>query len=205
MSKKPIIVFEGIEGTGKSHHINNVAKFLRKRNIKFVHIREPGGNKNSEKIRKIILDNKSRFNKNTDLLLYLAARSENIKLIIENIGKKIILMDRFTDSTIAYQHYAMGIDIKLIKTINNFLLKNIKVSFTFVNVVNEKNMKKRLAKRKKLNRYDKFDFNFYKKAQNGFLKILKEKPNKYMKIDSNLDIIDNKKKILDKVNSIILR
>ena len=194
MSKKPIIVFEGIEGTGKSHHINNVAKFLRKRNIKFVHIREPGGNKNSEKIRKIILDNKSRFNKNTDLLLYLAARSENIKLIIENIGKKIILMDRFTDSTIAYQHYAMGIDIKLIKTINNFLLKNIKVSFTFVNVVNEKNMKKRLAKRKKLNRYDKFDFNFYKKAQNGFLKILKEKPNKYMKIDSNLDIIDNKKK-----------
>tara|TARA_B100000795_G_scaffold97560_1_gene71576 strand:- start:1204 stop:1815 length:612 start_codon:yes stop_codon:yes gene_type:complete len=203
MSKKPIIVFEGIEGTGKSHHINNVAKFLRKRNIKFVHIREPGGNKNSEKIRKIILDNKSRFNKNTDLLLYLAARSENIKLIIENIGKKIILMDRFTDSTIAYQHYAMGIDIKLIKTINNFLLKNIKVSFTFVNVVNEKNMKKRLAKRKKLNRYDKFDFNFYKKAQNGFLKILKEKPNKYMKIDSNLDIIDNKKKILDKVNSII--
>jgi dTMP kinase len=203
MSKKPIIVFEGIEGTGKSYHINNVAKFLRKRNIKFVHIREPGGNKNSEKIRKIILDNKSRFNKNTDLLLYLAARSENIKLIIENIGKKIILMDRFTDSTIAYQHYAMGIDIKLIKTINNFLLKNIKVSFTFVNVVNEKNMKKRLAKRKKLNRYDKFDFNFYKKAQNGFLKILKEKPNKYMKIDSNLDIIDNKKKILDKVNSII--
>jgi|TARA_B110000858_G_C17565992_1_gene364625 dTMP kinase len=203
MSKKPIIVFEGIEGTGKSHHINNVAKFLRKRNIKFVHIREPGGNKNSEKIRKIILDNKSRFNKNTDLLLYLAARSENIKLIIENIGKKIILMDRFTDSTIAYQHYAMGVDIKLIKTINNFLLKNIKVSFTFVNVVNEKNMKKRLAKRKKLNRYDKFDFNFYKKAQNGFLKILKEKPNKYMKIDSNLDIIDNKKKILDKVNSII--
>ena len=203
MSKKPIIVFEGIEGTGKSHHINNVAKFLRKRNIKFVHIREPGGNKNSEKIRKIILDNKSRFNKNTDLLLYLAARSENIKLLIENIGKKIILMDRFTDSTIAYQHYAMGVDIKLIKTINNFLLKNIKVSFTFVNVVNEKNMKKRLAKRKKLNRYDKFDFNFYKKAQNGFLKILKEKPNKYMKIDSNLDIIDNKKKILDKVNSII--
>ena len=203
MSKKPIIVFEGIEGTGKSHHINNVAKFLRKRNIKFVHIREPGGNKNSEKIRKIILDNKSRFNKNTDLLLYLAARSENIKLIIENIGKKIILMDRFTDSTIAYQHYAMGVDIKLIKTINNFLLKNIKVSFTFVNVVNEKNMKKRLAKRKKLNRYDKFDFNFYKKAQNGFLKILKEKPNKYMKIDSNLDIIVKKKKILDKVKSII--
>jgi dTMP kinase len=87
--------------------------------------------------------------------------------------------------------------------INDFLLKDIKVTFTFLNLVNQKNMKQRLAKRKKLNRYDKFDFNFYKKAQNGFLKILKEKPNKYMKIDSNLDIIVNKKKILDKVNSII--
>ena len=72
MSKKPIIVFEGIEGTGKSHHINNVARFLRKRNKKFIQIREPGGNKNSEMIRKLILDKKSTFNKYTDLLLSIS-------------------------------------------------------------------------------------------------------------------------------------
>ena len=63
MSKKPIIVFEGIEGTGKSHHIYNVAKLLKKNNRKFIQIREPGGSKNSEKIRKLILNNKSTFNK----------------------------------------------------------------------------------------------------------------------------------------------
>ena len=203
MSKKPIIIFEGIEGSGKSHHINNVANFLRKKNKKFIQIREPGGNKNSEKIRKLILDNKSTFNKHTDLLLYLSARSENIELIKKNYKKKIILIDRFVDSTIAYQHYGMGVNIKFIKTINNFLLKGIKIDFTFLNLVNHKNMRARLLKRKKLNRYDKFNPSFYKKVQDGFIKIVKNKPKNYMKIDSNLDIIDNKNKILNKIDKLI--
>ena len=81
MSKKPIIVFEGIEGTGKSHHIKKIANFLKKKKIKFIQIREPGGSNNSEKIRKLILNNKSNFNKETDLLLYLSARSENLESI----------------------------------------------------------------------------------------------------------------------------
>ena len=203
MSKKPIIVFEGIEGSGKSIHINNVANYLRKKKIKFIKIREPGGNKNSEKIRKLILNNKSTFNKNTDLLLYLSARSENIELIKKNIGKKIILIDRFSDSTIAYQHYGMGINLKFIMDINNYLLKNINIDFTFLNIVNQDNMNKRLIKRKKLNRYDKFTNNFYNKVQNGFVKILKKNPKKYMKINSNIDINRNEKIILDKINDLI--
>jgi len=203
MSKKPIIVFEGIEGSGKSHHINNVAIYLKKKKRNFIQIREPGGNQNSEKIRSLILNNKSTFNKNTDLLLYLASRSENIKLIKDNVGKKIILIDRFVDSTIAYQHYGMGINIKLIKTINDFLLKKIKINFTFLNLVNKKNMKQRLSERKKLNRYDKFNALFYNKVQLGFLKICNKKPTKYMKIDYNLDIIDNQKKILKKIEELI--
>jgi dTMP kinase len=172
MSKKLIIIFEGIEGTGKSHHINKVAEYLKKKNKKFIQIREPGGSKNSEKIRKLILSNKSTFNNHTDLLLYLAARSENIELIKKNIGKKIILIDRFSDSTIAYQHYGMGVNLKFIKNINNHLLKDIKVSFTFLNTVSHSNMRKRLSERKKLNRYDRFENNFYNKVQGGFLKLL---------------------------------
>ena len=203
MSRKLIIVFEGIEGTGKSHHINKVAKYLRSKKKDFIQIREPGGSKNSEKIRKLILDNKSSFNNYTDLLLYLSARSENIEIIKTNIGKKIILIDRFTDSTIAYQHYGMGVNLKFIKNINNFLLKNINIDFTFLNTVNKKNMKDRLMNRKILNRYDKFDYIFYSKVQNGFLKILKKNPKKYMKIDSNLNITDNENKILNKIKELI--
>ena len=203
MSKKLIIVFEGIEGTGKSHHIKNVAKYLKKKNIKFIQIREPGGSENSEKIRKLILNNKSSFNRNTDLLLYLSARSENIELIKKNIDKKIILIDRFSDSTIAYQHYGMGVDLKFINNINQFLLKNIDIDFTFLNTVSPKNMKSRLMKRKILNRYDKFNNNFYDKVQKGFIKILKRNPKKYMKIDSNMNIKYNENIILNKINDLI--
>jgi dTMP kinase len=203
MSKKPLIVFEGIEGSGKSHHINILANYLTKEKRGFIQIREPGGNKNSEKIRKLILNNKATFNKNTDLLLYLSARSENIDLIKKNYGKKIILIDRFVDSTLAYQHYGMGVNIKLIKDINNFLLKDINIDFTFLNLVTTKNMKKRLLKRKKLNRYDQFSPSFYKKVQNGFIKILNKNPKKYMKIDSNLNIDDNQNIILNKFKVLI--
>ena len=203
MSKKPLIVFEGIEGSGKSYHINKIANYLTKQKKQFIQIREPGGNKNSEKIRKLILDNKSTFNKNTDLLLYLSARSENIDIIKRNYGKKIILIDRFVDSTIAYQHYGMGIDIKFIKIINDFLLEDININFTFINLVSLKNMKKRLNNRKKLNRYDQFSENFYKKVQNGFINILKKKPKKYMEINSNKNIDDNQNIILNKIKELI--
>ena len=202
MYKNLIIVFEGIEGSGKSHHISVISKYLIKKKIDYIKIREPGGSKNSEKIRKLILNNKSNFNKNTDLLLYLAARSENIQLINKFYKKKIILIDRFIDSTIAYQHYGLGVDINLIKSINKFLLKEIKVNFTFLNIVNNKNLISRLKKRKKLNRYDKFSINFYNKVQNGFLKLSNNKK-KYQIINSNLDIKKNERLIENKINWLI--
>ena len=203
MSKKPIIVFEGIEGSGKSHHIKKVSNFLDKKKIKYIKIREPGGSLNSEKIRRIILNKKSKFNINTDLLLYLAARSENLNLIKKFYKKKIILIDRFTDSTIAYQHYGMGVDLKIINIINRFLLKKIKVNFTFLNIVNKKNLFQRLKKRKSLNRYDKFNINFYNKVQKGFLKLAKSNKKSYKIIDSNLNIKKNEDLILNQLKELI--
>ena len=203
MSKKPIIVFEGIEGSGKSYHLNHVCKYLRKKKISFIKVREPGGNINSEKIRKLILNKKSNFNRNTDLLLYLASRSENISLLRKNYKKKIILIDRFTDSTIAYQHFGLGVDLKIINQINKFLLGGMKINFTFLNIVNKNNMIKRLNKRKKLNRYDKFNSTFYDRVQKGFLRIAKKNKSKYLIIDSNSDIKINKIKIIEKLNKII--
>ena len=178
MFKKPVIVFEGIEGSGKSYHISNVSKYLKKKKIDHIKIREPGGSKNAEIIRKLILNNKSDFNKNTDLLLYLAARSENIILLRKNYKKKVILIDRFIDSTIAYQHYGLGVNIKLINVINDHLLENMKIDFTFLNIVNKKNMVKRLKSRSILNRYDRFNKKFYEKVQKGFITLSKKKTKK---------------------------
>ncbi len=204
MSKKPIIVFEGIEGSGKTLHSNHLSKYLKKKKIKFIKLREPGGNISSEKIRKLILNNKSNFHKVTDLLLYLASRNENLENSIKkNYGKKIILIDRFIDSTVAYQHYGMGIDYKFINFINDFLIKKIKINITFLNLVNVKNLRLRLSRRKNLNRYDKFKFNFYKKIQNGYIKISKKNKNKYVMIDSNEPILDNKNRIIKEVNRLL--
>ena len=203
MSKKIVIAFEGIEGSGKTFHIDNVSKYLKRKKIPHIKIREPGGNKNSEKIRKLILDKKSNFNKNTDLLLYLAARSENMDNLKKNFRKKIILLDRFTDSTIAYQHFGMGVNLDLINSINKHILSNFKVSFTFLNLVNHKNMVKRLRLRKSTNRYDNFKKNFYNKVQKGFIKLSDKNKRKYQIIDSNLDIKLNEKLVLKKIEKLI--
>ena len=203
MYRNPIIVFEGIEGSGKSHHIKKVSKYLEKKKISHIKIREPGGSLNSEKIRKLILNKKSDFNIKTDLLLYLAARSENINLIKKYYKKKIILIDRFTDSTIAYQHFGMGVNLKIINIINKFLLKDIKINFTFLNVVDKKNLFLRLKKRKSLNRYDQFNMNFYNKVQKGFLKLAKSNKKSYKIIDSNLDIKKNEDLIINQIKILI--
>ena len=203
MSRKPVIVFEGIEGSGKTHHLNSVSKYLKKRKLSFIKIREPGGSLNSEKIRKLILNKKSNFNKNTDLLLYLASRSENINLLRKYYKKKIILIDRFVDSTIAYQHYGMGVNLDLINSINKHILLNFRVSFTFLNLVKHKNMVKRLRLRKSNNRYDNFKKNFYNKVQKGFVKLSNKNKRKYQIIDSNLDIKLNEKYVLKKIEKLI--
>ena len=133
----------------------------------------------------------------------MASRNENFhNILLKNYNKKIILIDRFIDSTIAYQHYGMGINLNIIKYINNFILRNIKINFTFLNIVNKKNLKIRLKKRKNLNRYDKFNYKFYSHVQKGFLKLAKNKKN-YLIVNSNLPISLNKKIIINKFKKLI--
>ena len=205
MSKNPLIVFEGIETSGKSTSLKKVIKFLKKNKIKYIAFREPGGTNISEKLRSLMLNKKSKLNNKTDLFLLMASRSENIdKIIKKNYKKKVVLIDRFIDSTLAYQHFGMGLDKDLIIKMNNFLLGNLKPNFTFLSVVNKKNMLKRLKSRKNNNKYDKFKYNFYNKVQKGFLKIANKNKSKYLILDSNKDnlkIIENK--LINKIIKIL--
>ena len=205
MSKNPIIVFEGIETSGKSTSLKKAIKYLKKNKIKYISFREPGGTNLSEKLRQLMLNKKSKLNNKTDLFLLMASRSENFdKILKENYKKKVILIDRFIDSTLAYQHYGMGLDKNLILRMNNFLLGNLKPNFTFLSVVNKKNMLKRLKSRKNKNKYDNFNYNFYNKVQKGFLKIALKNKSKYLILDSNKDslkIIENK--LINKIKKIL--
>ena len=109
------MVCERIEGNGKTFHINNVTKCLKKKKYDFIKLREPGGSKNSELIRKLILHKRSKFTANTELLLYLAARSENLSILRKYYKKKIILIDRCVDETIAYKNDGLGGKLDFIK------------------------------------------------------------------------------------------
>ena len=196
MFKNPVIIFEGIETSGKSTNINIATNYLKKRRKSFIKFREPGGTIISEKIRKLLLNKKLKSNNKTDLMLFYAARSENYeKIIKKNFNKKIILIDRFIDSTIAYQHYGMNIDLNIIKSLNRLITENFKSDITFLSTVNMKNLKLRLSKRSELNRYDSFKLNFYNKVQKGYYNISKSKKN-YVIIDSNKNSIKEVKKII---------
>ena len=205
MSKNPLIVFEGIETSGKSTSLKKAIKYLKKKNIKYITLREPGGTNLSEKLRSLMLNKKSKLNYKTDLFLFMASRSENFdKILKQNYKKKVILIDRFIDSTLAYQHYGLGLDKDLILKMNKFLLGNLKPNFTFLNVVNKKNLVKRLKLRKNINKYDTFNYNFYNKVQKGFLKIASKNKSKYLILDSNKDslkIIENK--LINKIENIL--
>ena len=205
MSKNPLIVFEGIETSGKSTNLKIAIKYLKKNKIKYISFREPGGTNLSEKLRQLMLNKKSKLNNKTDLFLLMASRSENFdKILKKNYKKKVILIDRFIDSTLAYQHYGMKLDKNLILKMNNFLLGNLRPNFTFLSIVNKKNMLKRLKLRKNKNKYDKFDYNFYNKVQKGFLKIANKNKSKYLILDTNKDnikIIENK--LIDKIKKIL--
>lgn len=204
--KSLFITFEGIEGSGKSYQSLRLYKKLKKLKIPTVLTREPGGTKSAEKIRDIILkdyffqNKKEKFDKYTDTLLYLAARNEHIKnKILPNLEKKkIVICDRFTDSTHAYQVYGKGINKYFVDFIHNYILKKIRPNLTFVLKVKISKAMNRLNKRKNINRYDKFKPSFYKKVQNAFIKIAKKNRKRYFVLDNSNDSKQVEKIIFEK-------
>ena len=163
----------------------------------------------AERIRNIILkdyfthNSKEKFHKYTDTLLYLAARNEHIQNKIKDAisKKKIVICDRFIDSTIAYQVYGKGVERNLVNSIHKYILKNVKPDITFLLKVNISKAFQRLKKRKKKNRYDKFSKSFYIKAQKAFIKLAKKNRKKYRIYDNSTDNKNLEKEILKVVLS----
>ena len=195
MSKYPVIVFEGIEASGKSTSLKKIIKYLKTNKIKYVSFREPGGTNLSEKLRSLMLNKKSALSNKTDLFLLMASRSENVdKILKKNYKKKVILIDRFIDSTLAYQVYGKKVSLRFINNIHKQILGKIKPDITFVLKVKKNSFLKRLRKRKTRNRYDNFPVKFYIKAQNAFIKLSRNKKD-HIVLDSSENTTLLQKKI----------
>ena len=198
------IVFEGVEGCGKSYQSKKLFRKLKNKNIKTLLTREPGGTKSAELIRNLILKDyfkkskKEKFDKYTDTLLYLAARNEHVVTKIKPALKKkmVVICDRFVDSTIAYQVYGKKVNYDFIENIHKIILNKIKPDLTFILKVSSKSSKARLSRRKSKNRYDNFSQSFYNKAQKSFLKIAKNKKN-YFILNSSKNDNSLEKKIFE--------
>ena len=193
------IVFEGVEGTGKSYQINKLFNNLKKKKLDVIKTREPGGSKSAEEIRNLIFSKKSiKFDKLTDFYLMNAARNEHIKknLLVARKQKKIVICDRFTDSTYAYQVIGNKIDKKINSINQKYILKDLKPNMTIILKANFKTIFSRIKKRKNNNKFDRLKNNFYKKAQNAYLSLAKKNKN-YLVFDSSENTSELEKKIFN--------
>ena len=203
--KSLFIVFEGIEGCGKSYQSRKLYNNIKKKGFSAILTREPGGTKSAEKIRELILEDyfnktsKEKFHKYTDTLLYLAARNEHMQNKINKFisKKKIIICDRFIDSTLAYQVYGKGVDKNFVDLIHKKILGKTKPDVTFLLKIKISKALERLKKRKKKNRYDKFSKSFYVKAQKSFVKIATKNKNSHIILDSSFDNRELEKQIFN--------
>ena len=201
--KNKVITFEGIDGCGKTTQINLLSDFLDGENKKNIIVREPGGTKISENIRKVLLDNDNFIEPNTETLLFLSSRSQLVNEVIVNAisNDEFILFDRFIDSTIAYQGYGRGMNIKLLKKLNDFATNMLKPDLTFVLDIDLEESRKRV-KKNTMDRMEKSGSAFLDKVLTGYRHMAKENTVRYRLIDCNNK---NPNDIHDEIKSHIIK
>jgi len=183
-----LISFEGIDGVGKTTQIKLFLEKLKSINLNYLLFREPGGTVLSEKIRKILLDNDNDISNLSETLLFLAARSDLVKKKIKpNLKNKksYVICDRFLDSTLAYQSYGRGVDLKLVKAITSKATDNISPSTTFLLDADIDLCLSRIITKDRMENEGKY---FLLKVKNGFLELAKLNKNRYVIIDANKSI-----------------
>lgn len=189
------ITIEGIDGSGKTTMINNLKYYFEKKGFDVVLTREPGGVEVSEKIREIIFLND--IDAKTEALLFAASRREHIlkKIIPELKQGKIILCDRFVDSSIAYQSYGRGLKEEDVKFINDYILDSLSPDVTLYFSVNVETSLARTKSREENNKMDNEKQDFYNKVKAGYDKIAQENKDRVITIDTNKNINIVKKEL----------
>ena len=197
------LTFEGPEASGKSSQILLLKKYLKKNNISFIATREPGGTKIAESLRKLILKVKSDINIEEEILMLMAARSHHINnVIFPALEKgKVVISDRFADSTFVYQGYVNKFGIQNAKNLHKNILNNFLPDKTFLFKLSTKLIISRIKKRKSKNKYDKLDKNFHDQVNKGYKIIYNKK--RFIKIDASKPINQIHKKIISHINSLI--
>ena len=199
MQKGLFITFEGADGSGKTTQLNNVKSFLEQKGFDVVITREPGALDIGQKIRNILLHHDGIVADRCEMFLFLADRAQHVETFIKPAidEGKIILCDRHTDSTIAYQGYGRGQDINLLKDLNKIAINGLKPDLTLLFDVSTEVAQERVGSEK--DRMESAGIEFFERVRNGFLEIAKQEPERVKVVDSRQTIEEIHKQILELV------
>jgi len=202
-----LITFEGGEGTGKSTQSKLLYDYLKSKTKDVILTREPGGCKESENIRNLLVKgNINKWDPITESLLHNAARREHIKNIIKPalLKNKIVICDRYIDSTMAYQGIGQGVNSNFLNILSKEITENIVANITFIFDIDPDISLKRAKKRDKNtnNRYENFDLSFHKNIRNYFKSLINTNK-RYILIDASNSIEEIHLKILKSINNLI--
>ena len=184
--KGKFITFEGCEGSGKSTQVALFREYLEKNNIEYIFTREPGGNEIAEKIRAIILDvTNSAMTDECEALLYAAARAQHVsQTILPALEQgKLVLCDRYIDSSYAYQAYARGLGLEFINKVNSFAIENCMPDYTVFLDISSNEAFKRKGGQDKDDRLEQVGLAFHEKVYEGYKKTIELEPDRFLLIN----------------------
>lgn len=185
-----LVTFEGGEGCGKSTQIKKLSQFLEQEKIPFIVSREPGGTEVGEKIRDILLNMKAEMSSTVEFLLFSASRADHIEKVVKPAleSGKIVLLDRFYDSSFVYQGYAGDLNLKDIQNVTELAVKDVKPNLTFLLDLDYRAGMLRKSKDDKLKNLDRIEQkgeSYHKKVRNGYLKLAEQNPDRIVVIDAS--------------------
>lgn len=189
------ITFEGAEGSGKSTQIRFAVRLLKRKGYPVVLLREPGGTAAGEAVRKILLDRKlHRMKVETELLLYLAARAELVRQKIEPALRqgKVVVLDRYEDSTLAYQGFGGGLPLRVIRSLSRFTRGHFVPQLTFLLDVGSREGLRRSGRR---DRVEQKPVSFHERVRKGFLQLARREPRRFVVLSSREPIARVRKKV----------
>ncbi len=203
MKKGLFITFEGIDGCGKTTQIQLLKEYYEEKGFNVLITREPGAKGLGEKLREILLNYDGEVSSNCESFLFLADRAQHIDTIIKpaiNNGT-IVLCDRHTDSTVAYQGYGRELNLKQIHYLNNIATNNIKPDLTFILDIDVETSLNRIGKNR--DRMESAGIDFFNRVRNGYIEISKQEPNRVKLIQGNNSIEEIHNEIIQNINTII--
>lgn len=202
-----LITFEGIDGAGKSTQIKKLASHLKQEGREVLTLREPGGTDVAERIREILLESRSEITPVGELLLFSASRAELVSQVVRPALQRgqTVILDRFFDSTAAYQGYGRGLDLEMLRAVISISTGSLRPDITFyLDILPEESLIRKFSEKslplafenEELDRMERSGLEFYRKVRDGYLKLIEEEPSRFRSINARGTVEEIHREIL---------